>query len=69
MLKSVKGSGADVLGVDWRIDMKDAVSELGNNVSIQGNLDPCVLFGTKELIRDRVSHILNGVKGARGAYL
>jgi uroporphyrinogen decarboxylase len=66
MLKSVKNSGADVLGLDWRIDMKDAVGTLGNDVAVQGNLDPCVLFGTKELIKDRVGRILNSSREAKG---
>ncbi|MDI6728608.1 MAG: uroporphyrinogen decarboxylase [Thermodesulfovibrionales bacterium] len=66
MLKKVKQSGADVLGIDWRIDISDAVSALGNDVTVQGNLDPCILFGTKDLIRDRVAGILHGAKGAKG---
>jgi uroporphyrinogen decarboxylase len=66
MLRKVENSGADILGLDWRIDMKDAVSTLGDNVTVQGNLDPCILFGTKDLIKDRVAQILNGARGARG---
>lgn len=66
MLKKVKQTGADVFGIDWRIDMADAISILGNDVIVQGNLDPCVLFGTRGLIRDGVSHILRGAKGAKG---
>ncbi|HAK89687.1 MAG: uroporphyrinogen decarboxylase [Nitrospirae bacterium GWB2_47_37] len=66
MLKKVKQSGADVLGIDWRIDISDAVNSLGNDVVVQGNLDPCVLFGTKDLIREGVSQILQGAKGAKG---
>lgn len=66
MLKHVKKSGADVLGIDWRIDMADAVKAVGKDVSVQGNLDPCVLFGTKDLIRKRVAQILKGAKGAKG---
>jgi len=66
MLKSVADSGADVLGIDWRIDMRDAVGTLGDNVAVQGNLDPCILFGTKELIKDRVARILSGARGAKG---
>ncbi len=34
MLKKVKQSGADVLGIDWRIDISDAVSALGNDVTV-----------------------------------
>ncbi|MBI3592139.1 MAG: uroporphyrinogen decarboxylase [Nitrospirae bacterium] len=66
MLKRVKQSGADILGIDWRIDIADAVSALGNDVAVQGNLDPCLLFGTKDSIKDGVSRILQGAKGAKG---
>ena len=66
MLGRVVNSGADVVGLDWRIDMKDAVAALGNNAAVQGNLDPCTLFGTMEVIRDRVGRILNGATGAKG---
>lgn len=66
MLKSVKKSGADVLGLDWRITMQDALGALGSDVAVQGNLDPVTLFGTKELIRDRVAKILEGARGAKG---
>jgi uroporphyrinogen decarboxylase len=66
MLRLVKGSGADVLGLDWRIDMTDAVRELGRDVAVQGNMDPCILFGTRDLIRDRVSEVLAGARGAKG---
>lgn len=66
MLNSVMKSGAGILGLDWRIEMSDAVSIIGNNASVQGNLDPCILFGTKDLIRERVAHILKGAEGAKG---
>ncbi len=66
MLKKVKQSCADILGIDWRIDIADAVSALGNDVAVQGNLDPCLLFGTKDSIKDGVSRILQGAKGAKG---
>ncbi|HEX8950159.1 MAG TPA: uroporphyrinogen decarboxylase family protein, partial [Dissulfurispiraceae bacterium] len=66
MLGSVKQSGADVLGIDWRINIAEAVGSIGGSSAVQGNLDPCTLFGSKELIRERVSGILDGAKGAKG---
>lgn len=65
MLELVKASGAEVIGLDWRIEISDAVERLGGDVSIQGNLDPCSLFGTDELIKERTSHILKGAKRAK----
>jgi uroporphyrinogen decarboxylase len=66
MLKSVKQSGADVLGLDWRINIADAINIIGNDVAVQGNLDPCTLFGSRVLIKDRVKRILDGAKQAKG---
>ncbi len=66
MLRLVRKAGADVFGVDWRIDMADAVNALGGDAAVQGNLDPCTLFGKKELIRERVKGVLHGAQGAKG---
>ena len=66
MLDKVKQSGADVLGLDWRIDMAEAVKVIGGDIAVQGNLDPCTLFGDRTLIRDRASLVLEGARGAKG---
>ncbi|MGE5239916.1 MAG: uroporphyrinogen decarboxylase [Chloroflexota bacterium] len=66
MLKQVRTAGADVFGLDWRIDMADAVQALGKDVAVQGNMDPCLLFGTRDLIRERASQILSGAGEAKG---
>jgi len=66
MLDTIKKSGADVLGLDWRINIADAIKIIGNDVAVQGNLDPCTLLGSRDLIKDRVERILNGSKQAKG---
>lgn len=66
MLKVVKQSGADVLGLDWRIDIGDAIDVIGSDIAVQGNLDPCVLFGKRDLIKDNVKRILQNAKKAKG---
>jgi uroporphyrinogen decarboxylase len=69
VLERMALSGADIVTVDWAVDMADARARLGKHVKVQGNLDPGVLFGSKEFIRDRIldtvrkagnwGHILN----------
>jgi uroporphyrinogen decarboxylase len=59
-------SGADVLGLDWRIDMAEAVKVVGPKVALQGNLDPCALLLPPAKMEERISAILAGAKGARG---
>jgi len=58
ILHEVKKSGADVVGIDWRIDIADAIKKLGKKVVVQGNLDPCALFLSEEDIEERVKDIL-----------
>jgi uroporphyrinogen decarboxylase len=66
LLKIVKKCGADVIGIDWRVDMQKAAKKLGKKCSIQGNLDPLVLFAPKEHIEERVKDILFKAEPARG---
>ena len=41
----MKRAGGDVIGVDWRVDIREAWARIGYDVAIQGNLDPVILFG------------------------
>jgi uroporphyrinogen decarboxylase len=66
LLDVVKKCGADVIGIDWRVDMARAARKLGKKYSLQGNLDPLVLFAAKEHIEDRVKDILFKAEAARG---
>jgi len=57
-LDSYGGSGADVLGVDWRVDIGDVRARVGDDVALQGNLDPGALFLPPDQIRERVGAVL-----------
>merc|ERR1712146_224370 len=46
-------------GLGWSIDPKDARRRVGSNVSLQGNLDPCALYGTRESLRKEVKYMLS----------
>jgi uroporphyrinogen decarboxylase len=54
LLKQMASSGADMISVDWTVDMADARAVLGPNIGVQGNMDPGVLFGSQDFIRDRI---------------
>ncbi|HIK31077.1 MAG TPA: uroporphyrinogen decarboxylase [Oscillatoriales cyanobacterium M59_W2019_021] len=64
LLHLMARSGVDVVHIDWTIPMKAAREHLGN-LPVQGNLDPCVLLGTPELIEKRTLEIIQQA-GDRG---
>lgn len=57
-LREIAGIGADVVGVDWTIDIGSVRSEIGDRVGIQGNLDPSYLYASPDRIRHEVQSIL-----------
>ncbi len=66
MASLLRQTGADVLGVDWRIDLDEAWAQLGPGVAVQGNLDPAVLFAPWAEIERRVDDILSRAAGRDG---
>ncbi|MDH3359764.1 MAG: uroporphyrinogen decarboxylase [Desulfobulbaceae bacterium] len=66
LLDLSKSSGADVLGLDWRVNIGDAIAKLGQDVSVQGNLDPIALQLPADKLEKRVKAIVDAGKKARG---
>ena len=66
LLPTMRATGADVLGLDWRIPLDKAWHGLDYACAVQGNLDPITLFAEPELIRNRVRHILDQAAGRAG---
>ena len=54
LLELMAQSGVDIISVDWTVDMAVARQRLGSDIGVQGNIDPCILFGPQDLIRERV---------------
>jgi uroporphyrinogen decarboxylase len=53
-LEEIAATGADVVGLDWTVNLGRARQRIGNLAALQGNLDPNVLFASPEQIRAEV---------------
>jgi len=54
VLERMGKSGADIVSVDWTVDMAEARQRLGKSMKVQGNMDPGCLFGSQEFIKERI---------------
>lgn len=66
VLEDLAATGADAIGVDWRVDMADAFARVGDKVTLQGNMDPCMLYAPPEAIEAEVRRIHAQVAGRPG---
>ncbi len=53
------------LGLDWNMDVHFARNLVGETMTLQGNLDPCVLYGSNELIEKETINMLKSFKSQR----
>ncbi len=58
LLPTMRETGADVLGLDWRIPLDEGWRAIGSGCAVQGNLDPITLFAPEQVIESRVREIL-----------
>jgi uroporphyrinogen decarboxylase len=66
LLPAMKETGAEVIGVDWRIPLDQAWSSLQHRGAVQGNLDPVLLFADQKVLLDRADVILRQAAGRPG---
>ncbi len=66
VLDDLVHSGADCLGLDFRVDLGEAIRRIGGRASVQGNLDPMALFAPPEDLRRRVASLVEAGRAARG---
>jgi uroporphyrinogen decarboxylase len=66
LLGAMGDVGADVVGVDWRVPLDEAVRRIGPDRSVQGNLDPTLLFAPTDLVHARAAEIIEAGRSARG---
>ena len=57
-LEAVAETGCDAIGLDWTVNLHDARQRVGHKVSLQGNMDPSVLYASPARIEQEVQQIL-----------
>jgi uroporphyrinogen decarboxylase len=66
LLASMRAAGADVVGVDWRVPLDEAVRRLGPGAVVQGNLDPALLYADWPVIETEVRRVVAEGRTAAG---
>jgi uroporphyrinogen decarboxylase len=66
LLASMAETGAEVIGLDWRIPLDEGWRRVGHDRAVQGNLDPVLLFAGLKEIQSRAEDILNRASGQLG---
>jgi len=59
LLPALRGVKADVIGLDWRVSIREARRRLGGGYAVQGNLDPAVLAAPMEVIEEQAAAIVD----------
>jgi uroporphyrinogen decarboxylase len=66
LLPAMSTTGADVIGLDWRVPLEVGWKSVGAGCGVQGNLDPIALFAPEEVLKERVREVLNAATGRPG---
>jgi len=66
LLSAMSETGADVIGLDWRIPLDEGWSRLDRQCAVQGNLDPVLLFADWEELKARAEDVLRRAGGRAG---
>ncbi len=66
LLAAMGEAGAEVVGVDFRVPLDEAARRVGPDRSVQGNLDPALLFAPWDVVETRVRAMLEQGRAARG---
>jgi uroporphyrinogen decarboxylase len=66
LLEPIASTGPDIVSLDWRVPLDRGWERVGFDRGIQGNLDPAVLLGPGELVRERARDVLRRAAGRPG---
>lgn len=63
---TIKDLNCAGIGVDWKINLAEADTKLGHKFTLQGNIDPSILYADKSVIKEKTEQIINDGKKAKG---
>jgi uroporphyrinogen decarboxylase len=66
LLPTMRETGADVIGLDWRVPLDEGWKAVGAGCAVQGNLDPIALFAPEDVLRERVREVMVAAAGRPG---
>ncbi len=66
LLEAIAETGPDIVSLDWRVPLDAGWRRIGPDRGVQGNLDPGVLLGPAELVRERTKDVLRRAAGRAG---
>jgi uroporphyrinogen decarboxylase len=65
VIERMARTGVDIVSLDWTVDMAEGLARLPDQVGVQGNVDPGLLFGTPEAIQARIDDTVRKARGRR----
>ncbi len=66
LLSTMRETGADMIGLDWRVPLDVGWKAVGEGCGVQGNLDPIALFAPEDVLEQRVKEVLLAAKQRPG---
>ena len=65
-LEDLAATGCDAVGLDWKLPIGQARQRVGEQVALQGNMDPCLLYASPARIQQEVAAILESFGTGNG---
>ncbi|MBG7609748.1 MAG: uroporphyrinogen decarboxylase [Anaerolineae bacterium] len=66
LLEAMKEAGGTVIGLDWRTPLDKGWDTLGDDIAVQGNLDPLTLFAPRDVLKSKIEQVLQAAAGRPG---
>jgi uroporphyrinogen decarboxylase len=66
LLEAISATRPDAVSLDWRVPLDEGWRRVGGDLAVQGNLEPAVLLGPRELVQERARDVLRRAGGRRG---